>query len=102
MSEAQVATIQAPLVIEGCNMGFAGHARAQAQGRGLVVIPDIIASSSSAAMVCRQLAARGALSEDTLWRAIEGAITERVTEGVASAAARGSSVREAHVAWVRG
>ena len=102
VNEAQVATIQAPLVIEGCNMGFAGQARAQAQGRGLVVIPDIIASSSSAAMVCRQLAARGALSEDALWRAIEGAITERVTEGVASAAARGCSVREAHVAWVRG
>ena len=83
-------------------MGFAGEARARAQGRGLVVIPDVIASSSSAAMVCRQLAAKGGLSEEALWAAIEGAITERVTEGMAAAAAGGCSVREAHIAWVRG
>ena len=53
-------------------------------------------------MVCRQLAAKGGLSEEALWAAIEGAITERVTEGMAAAAAGGCSVREAHIAWVRG
>jgi glutamate dehydrogenase (NAD(P)+) len=96
---AHVSRIKAPLVVEGCNMGFAEGARVQAQERGLTVIPDVLASSSSAAMVCRQLAARGQLSEDELWTAIEAAITERVGAGMAMASERGCSVREAHIAW---
>ena len=99
VSDAQVAAIRAPVVIEGCNMGFAEGARARAHARGLVVIPDVIASSSSAAMVCRQLAARGGLTEEALWAAIESAITERVVAGLAAATERGCSVREAHIAW---
>ncbi len=102
VTEAEVAAIRAPLVVEGCNMGFADGARQQAQARGLVVIPDVIASSSSAAMVCRQLAARGALTEAVLWEAIERSIAERVTAGMVEAVERGCSVREAHIAWTDG
>ncbi|MDP6945952.1 MAG: hypothetical protein QF464_17510, partial [Myxococcota bacterium] len=102
VGRVEVDAIGAPVVVEGCNMGFTDEARARAHDRGLVVIPDVIASSSSAAMVCRQLAARGGLSEEALWDAIERSITERVTAGLAAAAERGCSVREAHITWATG
>lgn len=102
VGQEQVDAIRAPVVVEGCNMGFATGARAVAQDRGLTVIPDVIASSSSAAMVCRQLAARGGLTEEALWTAIESAITERVTAGMAAASDQGCSIRDAHIAWATG
>ncbi|MGB0592318.1 MAG: Glu/Leu/Phe/Val dehydrogenase dimerization domain-containing protein [Myxococcota bacterium] len=95
----QVASIQAPLVVEGCNMGFVEGAREVAQARGLTVIPDVLASSSSAAMVCRQLRAKGTLGEEALWGAIEGAITQRVTEAMAAARLQQITVRQAHLEW---
>jgi len=99
VSDQHVARIKAPLVIEGCNMGFAAGAREVAQAQGVTVIPDVLASSSSAAMVCRQLNAKGSLSEQELWAAIESAIIERVTEAMATAALEHKTVREAYVAW---
>ena len=80
-------------------MGFVEGAREVAQARGLTVIPDVLASSSSAAMVCRQLKAKGTLGEEALWGAIEGAITQRVTEAMAAARLQQTTVRQAHLDW---
>ena len=52
VSEASVRTIRAPLIIEGANMAFGNGARELAFQLGHEVIPDVIASSSSAGMVC--------------------------------------------------
>ena len=82
-------------------MGFTDAGRRAAQLRGLLVIPDVIASSSSAAMVCRQLAAGGKLSEHELWHAIEASIDARVQASIEEAKVRHVSVRDAFIAWAQ-
>ena len=102
VDEEHVARMKAPVVVEGCNMGFTEPARRLAHERGILVIPDVIASSSSAAMVCRQLAARGTLSEEALWREIEAAIDRCVKSARREAAERAMSVRDAYIHQVDG
>jgi glutamate dehydrogenase (NAD(P)+) len=98
VSEHLAQGIAAPLVVEGSNFGLTEVARAVLQDRGVAVIPDLIASSSSAAMVARQMAARGRLGADELWSSIETAIDEAT--GIAMAAAResGTDVRTGYLA----
>jgi hypothetical protein len=61
------------------------------------VIPDVIASSSSAAMVTHQLASGNALPPDELWTNIEHAIARSVVLGIADARRLGITVREAYL-----
>ena len=55
------------------------------------------ASSSRAAMVALQMAARGALPPDALWEQIEGAIDRTTGSSMASALESGSDVRSAYL-----
>jgi glutamate dehydrogenase/leucine dehydrogenase len=87
--------ISAKVVVEGSNFGLTKGARTVLLRRGVVVIPDIIASSSSASMVARQLRGRNSLSHDELWSEIESSIrgaTKRYSE---KALSDGTSIRTA-------
>lgn len=92
------AGIRAPLVVEGANFGLTPRARAVLAGRGVTVLPDILANSAAAAMTARQLAAAGGLDDDTLWAAIQTAIESRVEACAARVAARGGTLRAASLA----
>jgi len=74
---------RAPLVVEGSNFGLTAQARQALHQRGIAVVPDLIASSSSAAMVARQLASRNTLSPERLWQAIEVSINHNTRETLA-------------------
>ncbi len=90
--------IRSRLVVEGANFGLTSDARPVLHGRGVLVLPDILANSSSAAMVARQLAAGGKLSEGELWGAIERSIRDGTAEAVARGRAEGRTPREAWLA----
>jgi glutamate dehydrogenase/leucine dehydrogenase len=86
---AEAAAVAAPLVLEGSNFGLSPEARALLASRGIALVPDVIASSSSAAMVGLQIQAAGGLTDAELWPRIEAAI---------DGAARGSLHTPARVA----
>ncbi|HVH40870.1 MAG TPA: Glu/Leu/Phe/Val dehydrogenase dimerization domain-containing protein [Labilithrix sp.] len=98
VSEEHAATLRAPLVVEGANFGLVESARRRLHEKGVLVIPDVLANSSSAAMVCLQLASGNGHSDDALWSRIENTITEHVSLCIEEAARRGCTVREAYVA----
>jgi glutamate dehydrogenase (NAD(P)+) len=91
------ALIRAPLVVEGANLALTTAARQHLQSQGCIVIPDIIASSSSAAMVTRQMASGNTLSEETLWKAIQQSIEDTTTQAMAAARKDGTDVRTAYL-----
>lgn len=93
----QARGIRARVVVEGSNFGLTNAGRAALQDRGVCVIPDLIASSSSAAMVARQMAARGRLGEDELWSAIEEAIDVATADALDRSRADGTDVRTAYL-----
>lgn len=74
--------IRARVVVEGSNFGLRPEAREVLSRRGIRVVPDVIASSSSAAMVCWQLATGNGLAEAELWARIEAAIRRAASGGV--------------------
>ena len=100
VTEEAVNQIRAPLVVEAGNMAFQPAARTRIHARGIEVIPDVIASSSSAAMVSRQLAAGGKLSERDLWSAIEESICNAVLKHRQSARRSRKTIRDEYVTWV--
>ena len=59
------------------------------------MIPDLIASSSSAAMVARQMAAANQLDGETLWRETQDAIASNTRRDLAAAEVSGEDVRSA-------
>ena len=69
-------------VVEGSNFGLTPEAREVLAARGVVVVPDVVASSSSAAMVAHQLYARGKARPEEMWDAIESCIRQEVREGL--------------------
>ncbi len=95
---AQAEVLRAPTVVEGSNFGLTDAARSRLQRREIVVIPDLIASSSSAAMVARQMQAGGRLGEDELWAAIETAIDQATASAIDRATLDGTDVRSAYLA----
>ncbi|HEU4410818.1 MAG TPA: Glu/Leu/Phe/Val dehydrogenase dimerization domain-containing protein [Polyangiaceae bacterium] len=97
VDEALAAGVRAPLVVEGSNFGLTEGAREALAARGVAVIPDVIASSSSAAMVCHQLATGNAWPADALWATIRGAIERSVALGLEGARRDGVTVREAYL-----
>jgi len=74
----QAAQILAAVVVEGSNFGLTEPARTLLRGAGLPVLPDVIASSASAAMVALQMEACGELGEAELWGRVENCIREQV------------------------
>ena len=78
-------------------MAFTREARGAVAACGVMVVPDVIASSSSAAMVCLQMAHQGMLDEVALWTRIKAGVTDSIDSGLQVARRKGISLREAHI-----
>ena len=70
--------------------------------RSRKVVPDLIASSSSAAMVGHQMAAGGAMAPKALWERVRVAITENTRKVLDLSAGRELESRAAFVAFLAG
>jgi glutamate dehydrogenase (NAD(P)+) len=92
----QARTIAAQLVVEASNLGLTEAAHDELHAAGVTVVPDVIASSSSAALVAHQLASRDGWEPERLWGTIATAIREAVKTSAALAKARGGSLRGAY------
>ncbi len=102
VSDALAATIRAGVVVETSNFGLTDAANAVLFARGVPVVPDVISSSSSAAMTCMQLAEGNRWSSGALWDRIENNIRTAVTEGLRRAAQDRVPLREAYQAMYAG
>jgi glutamate dehydrogenase (NAD(P)+) len=89
--------IRAGVVVEGANFGLVAGGHDVLTRRGALAIPDVIASSSSAAMVAHQIAARNAMPPDALWARIESSIDRSVRQATAIARRERTSVRDAYL-----
>ena len=89
--------VLAPVVVEGCNMGLVDAARDRLHARGVRVVDDILASSSSAAMVCHQIATGNGLEEGEIWERITSAITAHVQDAMT---ATGGTLRAAYLSQI--
>jgi glutamate dehydrogenase (NAD(P)+) len=88
--------IQAGVVVEASNFGLTEEANAVLFERGVPVIPDVISSSSSAAMTSYQLAEGNRWQPAALWGRIENNIRTAVAEGLRRAAEARVPLREAY------
>lgn len=88
-------TIAATVVCETANFALTTPARAVLSERGAVTLPDIVAGSSSAAMVALQLAAGGALDDGAVWARIAKTLHDAGAEARALHEAGGPTLREA-------
>lgn len=73
--------VSAPLVIEAANLALTPTASDVLHARGVRVVPDVVANSSSAALVAHQIAAGNQSDPVLLWAEIESSI-KRNTEAV--------------------
>jgi glutamate dehydrogenase/leucine dehydrogenase len=96
VSETFAEKIQASVVVEASNFGLTEKANLVLFERGVPVVPDVISSSSSAAMTSYQLANGNRWESAALWDRIEGNIRRAVTEASCSAVADHVSLREAY------
>jgi len=94
-------TIVPQVIVEGSNFGLTKRARVELQGRSKDVVPDIIASSSSAAMVCHQMVSGNLLAEDELWDRIERAIVDNTTWALAEGRRLGVDPRDVFIDSLR-
>ena len=92
--------IRAGVVVEGANFGLVAGGHDLLTRRGALAIPDVIASSASAAMVAHQIAARNAVPADALWARIEASIDRSVRQAMAIAQRTRTSVRDAYLAEI--
>jgi glutamate dehydrogenase (NAD(P)+) len=88
-------TISAPLVVEGANLALTEDARQVLYARGIEVVPDCIASCSSASLVASQLAAGNDGEPAEIWARIEAGIEASIREARALGAQDGIPMREA-------
>lgn len=75
------AQMRTPLVVEGANLALLPAARHTLHVNGVRVVPDVVANSSSAAMVGHQIASGNTIDPQELWANIEVNI-KRSTEAV--------------------
>lgn len=75
------ARLSTPLVIEAANLALTPTAIDTLHARGVRVVPDVVANSSSAALVAHQIAAGNGRDPAQLWKEIENNI-KRNTETV--------------------
>lgn len=91
--------INSPLIVEGANFGLTIAAEALLHARGHAVVPDLVASSSSAALVSLQLAAGGSHDPAVLWPRILASIAAATTRALELGQARGLPTKRA---WILG
>ena len=96
--DARIAqTIVSPIVVEGANFALTPGARDVLYERDIVVVPDLIASSSSAALVAHQLAAGNTADPAAVWKSIEVSIRDSVASARAMATEAHRSLRWAYL-----
>jgi glutamate dehydrogenase (NAD(P)+) len=88
-------TISAPLVVEGANLALTEDARGVLYDRGIEVVPDCIASCSSASLVACQVALGNDGEPAEIWARIEAGIEASIQEARAIGAQDGIPLREA-------
>ncbi|MCU0825990.1 MAG: hypothetical protein MUE52_00940 [Tabrizicola sp.] len=71
-------TFRCPVVVEGANFPLLPDARQWLHEHGVWVVPDVVASSSSAAMVAYQMASANTCEVHGLWNAIRTNIETNV------------------------
>lgn len=96
VSETLARDIQAGVVVEASNFGLTEKANAMLFERGVPVVPDVISSSSSAAMTSYQLAEGNRWQSAALWDRIENNIHTAVAEGLRRAAKARVPLRDAY------
>ncbi|MEE2750101.1 MAG: Glu/Leu/Phe/Val dehydrogenase dimerization domain-containing protein [Myxococcota bacterium] len=89
--------IAAPIVVEGANFALTGDAREVLLERGVMVVPDLIASSSSAAFVAHQLASGNTRKPEKVWEEIQDSIESSVGSARLRARETNGSLRQAHL-----
>lgn len=80
VDEALAERIRAAVVAEGANLALTTKAREGLHRRGVFVVPDVVANSSSAALVGHQIASRNTRSPNVLWEQIEQNIRRATTD----------------------
>lgn len=96
VTEAIAQTIRAATVVEVSNFGLTQEANTVLFERGILVVPDVISSSSSAAMTCYQLSKGNGWKPGPLWDLIENNIRAAVTSGMERSKLERESLREAY------
>jgi glutamate dehydrogenase (NAD(P)+) len=89
--------IKAHLVVEGANFALTPKARCVLHDRGIPVIPDLLASSASAALVARQMASGNQVSGSACWESIDRSISEATCRSLEGASAGNITCREAYL-----
>ncbi|AYZ64459.1 hypothetical protein EGY31_13835 [Burkholderia multivorans] len=89
-------TIRAGVVVEASNFGLTDDANDALFARGIPVVPDVISSSSSAAMTSLQLARGNGWQSGPLWDHIENNIRTAVADGLLQASQSRVPLREAY------
>ncbi len=89
--------IKAKMVVEGSNFGLTSLARETLQRRGVPVLPDILANSSSAAMVAFQMATANGMDKERLWSGIRKNIEKVCLESFQLSQDKKISMRQAYV-----
>ena len=95
VDRAVAARIRCPLVIEGANIGLKECAQAELHRRGVTVVPDVIANSTSAALVGHQLASGNTLTRREVWIRIRSSLETAVQRTLAHAERAGISSHQA-------
>ena len=93
VGEKEASAIAAPWVVEGSNFGLTDSARELLDQRKKIVLPDVIASSASAAMVAIQLEASGEGDPEELWQRVEQCIRVQTREGLEKRGLLGVTLR---------
>jgi glutamate dehydrogenase (NAD(P)+) len=84
VTESIAATVRAPVLAEGANAALLPAADELLFKKGHWVVPDVVANSSSAALVGHQIAAGNTLEPEAVWRRIEQTL-RRVTAEILDA-----------------
>ena len=90
-------SIAAKYILEGSNFGLVEEAREILFKKGKLVIPDILANSSSASMVARQMASANGISSKNLWPLIQKSIQDVCREAYKVGEQNHISMREAYI-----
>jgi glutamate dehydrogenase (NAD(P)+) len=89
--------IKAQLIVEVSNFGLTDSAEAKLIGLGKTIIPDVLANSSSAALVAYQMSTANDLASTKVWQMIEQNIVTTTRQTFACANKQGVGLRQAYL-----
>ena len=87
--------IRTPLIVEAANVAIEPDARDRLHIRNVSVVPDIVAGSSSAALVAHQIASGNRRDPESLWDQIQRSIEQNALAAVSNARRMGVNSRDA-------